>query len=403
MPEEDLRTGRPPAFGPLGTAGFTRPQDSLGPVTPRSTGIDQYTQNVKFLCDKLADPEPIKWTDNDEEKLKEFKNRLSTAPVLSLSDLRKEFDLFGTTEKGVAYGVVTQEWGGCRKPIADISKLLDPVARRWPTCIQAVAAAAILIEETQKLTLHGKIKVHTPHDLKTLLSQKDQQWLTDSRILKYKIALMNSDNLELTISRSLNPAQFLSGEPLSEIEHDCLELVDFQTKTREDLDDIPLPYGKKLFTDGSSRVIEGKRISGYAIVEAVEGRDLQITEKESYPLIGQHSVLRLIHPVIQGMQMTAMPIDPELAAKGKPDSLMVLKARPTHTQKKGPKEMLTEHKGTTLAQEMSTKFEKECKKLDEAWEILEKLESEMREHENLDYWEYRRNRDSVLIKKHVSI
>ncbi|RMB92897.1 hypothetical protein DUI87_30635 [Hirundo rustica rustica] len=97
MPEEDLRTGRPPAFGPLGTAGFTRPQDSLGPVTPRSTGID------------------------------------------------------------------------------------------------------------------------------------------------------------------------------------------FQTKTREDLDDIPLPYGKKLFTDGSSRVIEGKRISGYAIVEAVEGRDLQITEKGKLP------------------------------------------------------------------------------------------------------------------------
>ncbi|RMC03690.1 hypothetical protein DUI87_19682 [Hirundo rustica rustica] len=229
------------------------------------------------------DPEPIKWTDDDEEKLKELENRLSTAPVLSLSDLRKEFDLFVTTEKGVAYGVVTQEWGGCRKPIADISKLLDPVARGWPTCIQAVAATAILIEETQKLTLYGKIKVHIPHDLKTLLSQKAQQWLTDSRILKYKIVLMNSDNLELTISRSLNPAQFLSGEPLSEIEHDCLELVDFQTKTREDLDDIPLPYGKKLFTDGSSRVIEGKRISGYAVVEAVEGRDLQITEKGKLP------------------------------------------------------------------------------------------------------------------------
>ncbi|RMB96012.1 hypothetical protein DUI87_27451 [Hirundo rustica rustica] len=99
----------------------------------------------------------------------------------------------------------------------------------------------------------------------------------------------------------------------------------------------------------------------------------------------------LIHPVIQGMQMTAMPIDPELAAKGKPNSLMILKARPTHTQKKGAKEMLTEHKETTLAQEMSTKFEKECEKLDAAREMLEKLEAEMRECENLDYWEYRRN------------
>ncbi|RMB89210.1 hypothetical protein DUI87_34400 [Hirundo rustica rustica] len=100
---------------------------------------------------------------------------------------------------------------------------------------------------------------------------------------------------------------------------------------------------------------------------------------------------RLIHPVIQGMQMTAMPIDPELAAKGKPNPLMVLKAKLTHTQKKGPEEMLTEHKETTVAQEMSTKFEKEREKLDTAREMLEKLEAEMREHENLDYWEYRRN------------
>ncbi|RMB88402.1 hypothetical protein DUI87_35202 [Hirundo rustica rustica] len=100
---------------------------------------------------------------------------------------------------------------------------------------------------------------------------------------------------------------------------------------------------------------------------------------------------RLIHPVIHGRQMTAMPIDPELAAKGKPNSLMVLKAKPTHTQKEGPKEMLTEHKETTVAQEMLTKFEKECENLDAAWEMLEKLEAEMRERENLDYWEYRRN------------
>ncbi|RMB90859.1 hypothetical protein DUI87_32783 [Hirundo rustica rustica] len=101
--------------------------------------------------------------------------------------------------------------------------------------------------------------------------------------------------------------------------------------------------------------------------------------------------LGLIHPVIQGRQMTAMPIDPDLAAKGKPNPLMVLKARPTDSQKKGLEEISTEHKETTLAQEMLTKFEKECENLDAAWEMLEKLEAEMRERENLNYWEYRRN------------
>ncbi|RMC13592.1 hypothetical protein DUI87_08668 [Hirundo rustica rustica] len=175
--------------------------------------IDEYTQNVRFLYDKLVSPEPIEWTQEDEKQLEKLKNKLSTAPVLSLPDLKKEFDLFVNTEGGVAYGVLAQEWGGCKKPIAFLSKILDPVARGWPACLQAVAATAVLVEESQKLTLNGKIQIHTPHDIKTVLSQKAPGWVTDSRILKYEITLINSENLRLTVSKNLNPAQFLSGEP----------------------------------------------------------------------------------------------------------------------------------------------------------------------------------------------
>ncbi|RMB88834.1 hypothetical protein DUI87_34768 [Hirundo rustica rustica] len=242
--------------------------------------IDKYTQGIKFLYDKLIDQEPMNWTESDEKQLQDLKEKLSSAPVLSLPDLKKEFDLFVNTEKGIAYGVLTQEWGGYRKSVAFLSKLLDPVARGWPACLQAVAAAAILIEEAQKLTLQGKIKIHTSHDLKTILSQRAQKWLTDSRILKYEIILINTDNLELTTSKSLNPAQFLSGEPTEEIEHHCLELIDMQTKVREDLEDTPLPYGRVLFTDGSSRVVEGKRTSGYSVIE---GEKMEVLEKGKLP------------------------------------------------------------------------------------------------------------------------
>ncbi|RMB89287.1 hypothetical protein DUI87_34337 [Hirundo rustica rustica] len=119
--------------------------------------------------------------------------------------------------------------------------------------------------------------------------------------------------------------------------------------------------------------------------------DYTLLEKFQWQTQNRDLLVILIHPGIQGMQMTAMPIDPELAAKGKPNPLMVLKAKPTHTQKEGPEEMLTEHKETTVAQEMLIKFEKQCEKLDTAREMLEKLEAEMRERENLDYLEYRRN------------
>ncbi|RMB94886.1 hypothetical protein DUI87_28691 [Hirundo rustica rustica] len=245
--------------------------------------IDEYTQSVKFLYNKLVSPEPIEWTPDDEKQLKELKTKLSTAPVLSLPDLKKGFDLFVNTEGGVAYGVLAQEWGGCKKPIAFLSKILDPVARGWPTCLQAIAATAILVEESQKLTLNGKIQVHTPHDIKAVLSQKAPGWVTDSRILKYEITLMSSENLSLTTSKNLNPAQFLSGEPPSELEHDCLELMNFQTKVREDLESTPLPYGRKLFTDGSSRILEGRRISGYAIVEGSTIKNIQVIEKGKLP------------------------------------------------------------------------------------------------------------------------
>lgn len=231
---------------------------------------------MNFLYNKLVDQEPIKWTIDDDQQLQDLKNKLSSAPVLSLTHLRKEFDLFVSAEEGIAYGVLTQEWGGSRKPVVVLSKLLDPVARGWPTCQQAIAAAAVLIEEAQKLTLQGKIKVHIRHDIRTVLSQRAQQWLTASRILKYEIILTDTNNLDLATSKCLNPAQFLSGEPVDNLEHNCLELICMETKVREDLGDVPFPYGRVLLIDGSSRVIAGKRVSGYVIVE---GKDMEVLEK----------------------------------------------------------------------------------------------------------------------------
>ncbi|XP_064258491.1 uncharacterized protein LOC135289041 [Passer domesticus] len=91
---------------------------------------------------------------------------------------------------------------------------------------------------------------------------------------------MNTENLEFITSNTLNPAQFLMGEPIESLEHDCLELISLQTKVREDLEDQPLTTGRILFIDGSSRVVDGKRASGYAIID---GKTLQIDEKGKLP------------------------------------------------------------------------------------------------------------------------
>lgn len=71
---------------------------------------------------------------------------------------------------------------------------------------------------------------------------------------------------------------------MSDLEHNCLEVIDLQTKMREDLEDTPLPTGRILFTDGSSRVEEGKRLSGYTVVESIRsGDELEVLEKGKLP------------------------------------------------------------------------------------------------------------------------
>lgn len=84
-------------------------------------------------------------------------------------------------------------------------------------------------------------------------------------------------------STSLNPAQFLSREPTSSLEHNCLEHIVLQTKVREDLDDTPLPHGRMLFVDGSSRVVEGVRASGYVVTEVTTQEKTDILEKGQLP------------------------------------------------------------------------------------------------------------------------
>lgn len=180
--------------------------------------------------------------------------------------------------------MLAQEWASFKKPIAYLSKLLDPVARGWPTCLQAIAATALIVEEAHKLIFQGKIKVYTPHDIKGTLSQGAHKWLSDAQILKYEITWMSPWHLELTTTKLVNPAQFLSGEPAPGFEHHCVETISLQAKVRADLSDTSLGQGEIYFSDGSSRVVNGKRMSGYAVIRVSSGEDLEVLEKGRLPV-----------------------------------------------------------------------------------------------------------------------
>lgn len=216
---------------------------------------------------KLTQDNLLKWTQEDEQQLEALKTELVNAPVLSLPDLKKLFFLFVNIHEGMAFGVLAQEWAERKKPVGYLSKLLDPVSRGWPTCLQAVVAAALLVEEAHKVTFGGELKILSPHNIRGILQQKADKWITDARLLKYESILILSPELSLEVTTLQNPTQFLYGEPSENLTHDCLHNIEEQTKIRPDLEEEELEKGEKLFVDGSSRVVEGKRKSGYAIVD----------------------------------------------------------------------------------------------------------------------------------------
>lgn len=124
-------------------------------------------------------------------------------------NLRKPFYLFVNIDEGTAYGVLAQNWAGSKKPVAYLSKLLDPVSRGWPTCLQVIGAAALLVEEASKVTFGAELHVPSPHNIRGVLQQKAEKWITDARLLKYEGILIASPKLKLGTTSLQNPAQFL--------------------------------------------------------------------------------------------------------------------------------------------------------------------------------------------------
>ena len=95
--------------------------------------------------------------------------------------------------------------------------------------------------------------------------------MSDQRVLRYQVVLM--ENLGLTISTCevLNPATLLPTPEGSLFFHSCLETLDHWTKPLEGLSEDPLINPEEIwYTDGSSFVLDGKRRTGYAVASNFE-------------------------------------------------------------------------------------------------------------------------------------
>ncbi|XP_076217596.1 uncharacterized protein LOC143172258 [Aptenodytes patagonicus] len=210
---------------------------------------------------------PFVWGPEQQKAFLNLKQALMTAPALGLPDLTKDFQLFVHERQPLALGVLTQKMGSWKRPVGYFSKQLGTVSKEWPTCLRAVAATVMLIQEARKLTLGRTITVYVPHMVITVLEQKGGHWLSPSRRMKYQVILTEQDDVILKTTNLINPADFLNSvQEEGQIEHDCLVTIEHVYSSREDLNDRPLEDPDwELYTDGSSFVEDGIRYAGYAV------------------------------------------------------------------------------------------------------------------------------------------
>ncbi|KAK1339922.1 hypothetical protein QTO34_018486 [Cnephaeus nilssonii] len=126
-------------------------------------------------------------TEVEQRAFEELKKALVSAPALALPDVMKPFHLYVSEVRGIAKGVLTQTLGPWKRPVAYLSKRLDPVAAGWPACLWAVATTALLVKEADKLTLGQELALTIPHAVEALLRGAPERWMSNTRITSAKL------------------------------------------------------------------------------------------------------------------------------------------------------------------------------------------------------------------------
>ncbi|XP_037382666.1 uncharacterized protein LOC119258442, partial [Talpa occidentalis] len=241
----------------LGSAGFCR------------LWIPGFADLAQPLYEATREKVTFQWTPQMQQSFESLKRALLSAPALGLPDITKPFHLFVDEAKGIAKGVLTQSLGPWRRPVAYLSKKLDPVASGWPPCLRMVAAAALLFKDSQKLSLGQVTSITTPHAVEGVLRQPPERWMSNARITHYQSLLLNPERVNFSPPTGLNPASLLPAPDL-EAHLDCVDILAQVQGLRPDLRDNPLPDGLVWFTDGSSFIHEGRRAAGAAVVSMQE-------------------------------------------------------------------------------------------------------------------------------------
>ena len=226
------------------------------------TCVPNYGLIAKPLYEALKgeEREPLPWNRDHQQAFEILKTEVSSAPALGLPNLDKPFTLYVREKSGIALGVLTQKLGPDQRPVAYFSEQLDSVGLGWPSCLRAVAATALLVNDASKLTPGQHLDVLSPHQVQSVLEVKGHHWLTGGRLTRYQALLVDAPDITLKGCQTLNPATLLPAVESGDLLHQCIETIEQTYSSRPDLLGEPLDSPEvRWFTDGSSFVEMGTR------------------------------------------------------------------------------------------------------------------------------------------------
>ena len=159
------------------------------------------------------------------QAFQELWQALLKALALALPNPSKPFQRFVDEKQGVGKGVLTQQWGPWKRPVAYLSKRLDPIAVGWPPCLQIIAATALLVHDANKLTYGQQLLVYPPHAIEGILKQPPGKWISNARLTHYQALLLDTPQIHFQTPCFLNPATLLPALKKDSPLHDCGEML----------------------------------------------------------------------------------------------------------------------------------------------------------------------------------
>ena len=155
--------------------------------------IQNFSHTAKLL-NELKEKKEWEWKEEHQQAFDELKNKIMSQPVLSLSKREGKFRMEMDASGHAIGGVLSQEQEGKWKPIAFLSRTMQPAERNYNFTLQHIPGKT----NTKADILSRKDQVNTKNDNKDVQLLKEELW---TRRITVEVTILKrmttTDNLEI--------------------------------------------------------------------------------------------------------------------------------------------------------------------------------------------------------------